>query len=75
MGLGFRTSELDVTESRPLLLAGAPLSWLNAMLSDWQQWTPTDARGSGCYPTLHSLRTAVSKAGLGQVAEILDTLS
>jgi hypothetical protein len=74
-GLGFTFSELEVIQSRPFLLATAPLSWLDAMLADWHQWTPTDSRGSRQYPTLRSLRTAVSKAGLGQTAEQLDKLS
>jgi hypothetical protein len=72
--LGFTTSEMEAIKSRPLLLSTAPLSWLNVMLSDWHQWAPTDSRGSKCYPTLHSLRTAVSKAGLGRTAEDLDKL-
>jgi hypothetical protein len=74
-GLGFTFSELEVVQNRPLLLATAPLSWLDAMLASWQHWTPTDSRRSRQYPTLCSLRTAVSKAGLGQTAEQLDKLS
>ena len=71
-GLGFTSPELTAIQNRPALFLTAPLSWLNAMLTDWHQWTPTDARGSGCYPTLRSLRTAVSKAGLEKTAEDLD---
>ena len=72
--LGFRANELSAIRGRPLLLSDAPLSWMNTMLADWKQWTPTDARRSRCYPTLHSLRAAVDKAGLGTVAEGLGKL-
>ena len=73
-GLGFTSPELTAIQNRPALFPTAPLGWLNAMLDDWYQWAPTDDRGSGCYPTLRSLRTAVSKAGLGRTAEDLDKL-
>jgi hypothetical protein len=72
--LGFKPDELDAIESNRLLLGTAPLSRLFTMLSDWHQWTPTDTRGSKRHPTLHSLRTAVSKAGLVWTAEELDKL-
>ena len=41
--LGFLNSELDKIEARPLLLIGAPNSWLSAMLADWLQWEPDDS--------------------------------
>ena len=71
-GLGFKASELDNIGSRPLLLPNAPNSYLSAMLSEWQLWAPGDYRGSKTYATLHSLRVAVDKAGLGLTAQELD---
>ena len=73
-GLGFTADELDIIQSRPPLYATGPLSFLDAMLSDWKQWAPKDHRESTSYATLYSLRTAVSKAGLGRTAEKLDKL-
>lgn len=69
--LGFRAAELSLIESSPTLLPSAPSSYLTAMLSDWQQWAPGDARGSTDYATLDSLRAAVDVAGLGVIAEEL----
>ena len=69
--LGFKASELDSIASRPLLLLDAPNSYLSTMLSEWQLWAPGDHRGSRTYATLHSLRTAVDRAGLGLTAQEL----
>lgn len=63
--LGFTGSELKVIEAKPLLLVGAPNSWLNEMLSEWLQWAPGDARGSTKSATLEGLRDALDKAGIG----------
>ena len=38
--------ELDSIESRPLLLVGAPCSWLYALLVEWLEWPPGDNRKS-----------------------------
>lgn len=70
-GLGFVPAELSTIEATPLLLAGAPASYLSAMLSSWLQWVPGDCRGSKNYATLSSLRAAVDKAGLGRLAQEL----
>jgi hypothetical protein len=70
-GLGFHSHELDAIQSQPLLIPTAPTSYLNEMLSSWQQWAPGDDRGSTSYATLESLRTAVDKAGLGLTAQEL----
>ena len=67
-GLGFTPSELSTIEATPMLLPGAPVSYL---LASWMQWAPGDARGSRDYATMHSLCTAVSKAGLGVVTQQL----
>ena len=69
--LGFRPGELDVIQSKPLLLTGAPGSWLSQFLSDWFQWAPGDGRGSTAYATLSALKTAVDRAGLGRTASEL----
>ena len=69
--LGFKASELGSIAGRPLLLLDAPNSYLSAMLSEWQLWAPGDHRGSRTYATLHSLRTAVDRAGLGLTAQEL----
>lgn len=69
--LGFKADELDNIQSKPLLLIGAPSSYLHAMLAVWQQWAPQDFRGSTGYATSDSLRTAISKAGLGRTSQEL----
>ena len=63
--LGFTGSELKIIEAKPLLLSGAPTSWLNEMLSEWLQCAPGDGRGSTKIATLEGLRDALDKAGLG----------
>lgn len=69
--LGFQQGELDIIEHTPLLLLGAPYSFLRTMLTKWLEWAPNDQRGSGQYATLEALKDAVSKAGLGRTAESL----
>ena len=71
MYLGFRQDELDNIEARPLLLQGAPKSWLKAMLSEWLQWAPKDSRGSSSFATLQALRYSLSRSGLGASASDL----
>ena len=73
-GLGFTPTELSNIEATLSLLLGAPASFLDKLLADWLQWAPGDARGSRGYATMQSLSTAVSKAGLGVVAEQLSSL-
>ena len=70
--LGFRTSKLDEIQARPLLLIGAPTSWLGAVLADWLQWVPGDSQGSTSFATLEDLKVALSKAGLGATANDLE---
>jgi hypothetical protein len=70
-GLGFNSHELNAIQNQPLLIPTAPTSYLNEMLSSWQQWAPGDYRGSTSYATLESLRTAVNRAGLGLTAQEL----
>ena len=68
-GLGFASFELSAIEANPLLFAGAPDSYLSALLGDWMKWGPGDSRGSKDYATLQSLGTAVRKAEPGVAAE------
>ena len=69
--LGFHEGELAKIAGAPLLLEGAPDSWLSAMLSEWVEWAPEDHRGSTQYATLKNLKNAVSKSGLGKTAQEL----
>ena len=62
--LGFIDDELKIIETKPLLLADAPSSWFNEMISEWLQWAPSDARNSTKTATLEGLRDALDKAGL-----------
>ena len=70
-GLGFTPNELSIIKARPALLMDAPTSYLDAMLAEWQQWAPGDARGSTGFATLDALRKAVDRAGLGFTAQEL----
>ena len=66
--LGFRQGDLQKFAANPLLLANAPLSFLQAMLSEWLQRAPRDNRGS---PSLDSLKSALNKCDLGATASDL----
>ena len=69
--LGFHPGELDDIQARPLLLSNAPKSWLEAMLAEWLQWAPGDARGSKGNAILHSLRKALVRSGARESARSL----
>ena len=69
--LGFQQTELDIIQARPLLLQGAPQSWLRAILSEWLEWAPNDSRGSSSFATLQALKDALSISGLGATASTL----
>lgn len=69
LSLGFTRPELSNIEVKPALFSTAPQSYMHAMLSDWQQWSPGDYRGSHDYATLTSLQSAVDRAGLGGAAQ------
>ena len=51
-----------------ILLTGAPVSYLQELLSQWVQWPTTDHPN---HPTLEALCTALSSSlvGLGSLAE------
>ena len=69
--LNFQQEELNNIEAKPLLLSGAPKTWLSAMISEWMEWAPKDSCGSTSYANLEDLKFAVSNAGFGVVAEEL----
>lgn len=69
--LGFKHHELENYLHRPFLAPDAPNSYLRTMLADWKEWARGDDRGSTTYASLHSLRRAVEKAGLGLIAQEL----
>ena len=70
--LGFLPSELDNIQARPLLLSGAPNSFLSAMLAEWLQWAPGDDRGSTTFATLEALKVAIESIhGLERFAKDL----
>ena len=56
-------------QSRPMLMAQAPESYLREMLSQWLQWAPGDGRGSEGFATKESLRDALLSVDLGQLAQ------
>ena len=69
MHLGFTQGELDNIQANPMLLVqGAPVSWLNKMITEWLQWAPGDGRGSTGFATKESLIHALNRAGLGAIA-------
>ena len=72
--LGFRPSELDDINSRPLLLSNAPKSWCSVMLAEWLQWAPGDKRKSSNFATLEGLKDALDKAGLSECSQSIMTL-
>ena len=67
--LGFKEGEMDNIQSRPFLTMLAPNSWLGEMLTQWLQWAPGDGRGSMGFATRDSLRAALLKTNLGQLAQ------
>ena len=68
LSLGFIQHELNIIFGMPKLLVGAPVSYLQELLSQWVQW-PTEGHQNN--PTLGALCTALrsSLVGLGSLAE------
>ena len=60
---------MDNIQSRPMLAVLAPNSWLGRMLTQWLEWAPGDRRGSVGFATRDSLRDALLKVNLGQLAQ------
>lgn len=70
----FTHEELDEIQGNPMLMNGAPGSWLDKMLSNWYLWCDGDDRGSKGYATRESIANAVNKAGLGVIAEKISNI-
>ena len=68
LSLGFTPHELCTISCMVTLLVGAPMSYLQELLSQWVQW-PTEEHQNN--PTLEALCTALcsSLVGLGSLAE------
>ena len=52
-----------------LMMQSPPHSFVGEMLNQWLQWAPGDGRGSTDFATRESLRAALLKANLGQLAQ------
>ena len=67
--LGFLPYELRLIRARPMLMYGAPASYLDEMLSKWVQWSPETMHAK--YATVVDLRQALRSqlVGLGALAE------
>ena len=65
LALGFKKYEI---QNICLLLANAPRSYLSDMLESWSYWAPGDPRGSKDFATLEVLKSAVNRAGVGDIA-------
>ena len=68
LSLGFTLSELNTISGMLKLLTGAPVSYLQELLTQWVQWPTTDHPN---HPTPESLCTALrgSLVGLGSLAQ------
>ena len=68
LSLGFIQPELKTISGMLALLTGAPVSYLQELLSQWVQWPTADHPS---HPTLGALCTALrsSLVGLGSLAE------
>ena len=69
--LHFTQGELNNIQINVVLSTGSPGSWLSAMLSQWLQWAPGDARGSANFATLETLKDALRQTNLGAAAHDL----
>ena len=71
LSLGFIQPELNIISGMLALLTGAPVSYLQELLSQWVQWPTADHPYD---PTLGALCTALrsSLVGLGSLAEELE---
>ena len=68
LSLGFTPHELCTISCMITLLTGAPVSYLQELLSQWVQWPTTDHPN---HPTVRALCTALrsSLVGLGSLAD------
>ena len=68
LSLGFTPHELCTISCMVILLTGAPVSYLQELLSQWVQWPTEEHQNS---PTLQALCAALQSplVGLGSLAE------
>ena len=71
LSLGFIQSELKTISGMLALLTGAPVSYLQELLSRWVQWPTADHPS---HPTVGALCTALrsSLVGLGSLAQTIE---
>ena len=67
--LGFSTEELDAIDH------ANPQNQFKVLLGQWLEWYPGDRRGSTSFATYTALKSALMKAGLGDVVRDLPTYS
>ncbi len=70
-GLKFKAHEIAGIKANHVVMIGGPKECLREVLTVWMSWDAGDARGSKDRATLEVLKTAVSKAGFGKVANEL----
>ena len=71
MGLRFYPGEIDNILADPMKMMGAPLSYMDAVISVWMNRCPGDDRGSTDVATLEELVSAVNSANCGSIAHTL----
>ena len=71
LSLGFTLPELNTISSMSRLFNGAPVSYLQELLSQWVQWPTTNHPSN---PTLEAFCTALrsSLVGLGSLAQNME---
>ena len=70
-GLRFHAGEIANIQADPMKLIGAPVSYMDAVLSVWMEKGPGDDRGSTDVATLEELVLALSRANCGRIAHTL----
>ena len=72
--LGFQVAELNAIQEKYDMLSGNYDDdiWLNAMLTEWLQWTPGDSRGSTNPASLEALKLVLTDIGLSMPALYLN---
>lgn len=70
-GLRFHPGEIDNIQADPMKMMGAPVSYMDAVLSVWMNRCAGDDRGSTDVATLEELALAVSRANCGRIEHAL----
>ena len=71
-GLLFLPGEIDNIQANQMNHTNAPMSYMSAVLNEWMNRCPGDARGSTDVATLEELASAVSSAKYGRIAYTLN---